>query len=440
MPATDQQRNWRALIGFSSPVFPFAGQEIAAKVFLPIYLAQATHVSVAALAGIFLIYRVWDTLNDPLIGWLSDHWPRDWRWGHRRLAPMMLGAPIALAGLCAVLLVPGRLSPWATSAALIVAALGWTLVNVPHGAWALEIGTDSASRTRVFAARQVIGLIALPLFALGPGVLEHIYGADNRRDAAILAGIMAVSLPLSLWWLARVTRGDAARAARGGAGGRARLRSLPKVFAERRSLWLLALFACLGVHAEVKDALLLFWVRDSLHLPNWGWSMVWLQAVTGLASVPLWLWVQRRLGTCHALQVSLAATALVTTGFVLVPAGALAGLIGCMVVQGLVMGASFTLLRAMLGDHAEAMAARYGVQLAGTLYSGFHLAYNLAVALTLPAVLQLVARLGFDLRAGVPLAPAGGDPLPWVIGCGGALPLVLAWALMARAGPTAPVA
>ena len=426
LPAPIRPLRWRTLLAFSAPVFPFAGQEIAFRIFLPIYLTQATHFSIRAIATIFLVFRVWETLGDPIVGWCSDHW----RHGHRRFVPMLLGTPLALVGIVAVLLAPQAFSPAGITVVLVATALGWTMVNAPHGAWSLELVPDPVQRTRVFAARQVVGLLALPLFVLGPGLLEHIYGTDSRRDAIIFAGIIAMTLPASLLWMASVIPQVPRRAASDCII--IKLAALRAAFAQRQSLFLLALFACLGVHNEVRDGLILFWVRDTLHLANWGWSILLLQAGFGAVSMPLWLKLQARFGTLQALQVSLGATAIVTLGFILVPRGSLAALLVFMMAQGVTTSAAFILIRTLLGDHFDQLVAHRGVNLAGTLYSGFHFAYNLAVALTLPAALAVLTALGFDPRAASIAAASAFDPLPWVLGCGGSLPIVVAAFLVHR--------
>lgn len=411
---------WPRLVALSAPVFPFAGEEIASKVFLPAYFSQTMHMSLGVLATIFLVFRVWDTLNDPLVGWWSDHW----RFGHRRFVPMLLGMPLALAGLLPVLICPQVFSPAGLLCALVVMALGWTLVNVPHGAWALELAPDPVLRTRVFAGRQMVGLLALPLFALGPGLLEHFYGANSRRDALVLAVIIAITLPASLAWL--WASGFPTARATGSARTKTGLATLREAFAERDSLILLGLFACLGVHQEVKDGLILFWVRTSLQLADWSWSTLLVQSLVGLVSVPFWVRLQARHGTLPALLTSLIASAIATAGFIIVPAHSVAALLGFIAVQGLFAGSAFTLTRTLLGDLLDRLAARQGASLAGTLYSGYHLAYNFAVALTLPAVLVALGALGFDPRSGHSAATATLDPVAWMMGCAGSLPLLVA--------------
>lgn len=50
----------------------------------------------AIIAGSLLtVIKVWDAINDPLIGWMSDHTQS--RWGPR--IPWMLGAALPLASL-----------------------------------------------------------------------------------------------------------------------------------------------------------------------------------------------------------------------------------------------------------------------------------------------------------------------------------------------------
>lgn len=419
--AEPSSMRWGSLIAFSSPLFAFAGEEVAFKVFLPLYLAQMARYSLASIALILLLYRVWDTLNDPLVGWLSDHW----RWGHRRFVPMLIGTPIALVSSTIILLMPHLLSPVGIATTLFFVALGWTLVNVPHGAWALEFAPDPIGRTRVFASRQLVGLCAIPLFALGPSVLDQLYGASNQRQAMILTAIMVIALPLSLLWLRLRVTHEPVRVMPPPPA--VNVRMMLAIALQRRSLYLLLLFVCLGIHAAIKDGLILFWVQYSLHLPDWGWSVILVQSFIGLLSIPIWVRLQARLGATRALRLSLGLTWLSALSVLIVPTQSVPALIGFSVASGIVFGSSFTLLRTLLGDHFDLLNARNNTNLAGTLYSGFHLAYNLALAFAASAALELLARLGFDAHATPRLAHAAFDPLVWVIGLGAALPVAIAF-------------
>jgi len=415
---------WSQLLAFSSPVFGFTGQEVAFKVFLPLYFSQIGRFSLSQIALLLLFFRVWDTLNDPMIGWLSDHW----RWGHRRFVPMLIGTPVALGGATLILLAPSALSLVGMGVALFITALGWTLVNVPHGAWALEFSANPAGRTRVFGSRQLVGSMALPLFVLGPSVMAQLYGSNSYRDAIMFDVLMIVSLPLGLIWLSAkvpLTPQKSAPAHMALSG-----KIMIAAFISRQSLFLLALFACLGISAAVKDGLILFWVQYSLDLPAWGWSVVLLQSLLNAASVPLWVRLQARLGTMRALQASLGATALAATSVFFISPHSLLGLLGYVLINGSVTGSSFMLLRALLGDYFDEVTNRFGTNLAGTLYTGFHLAYNLAVAIAAPASLEILAMSGFHTQVPNVNTPYLGSPLVWVVGLGSSLPLMIALSLL----------
>ena len=50
--------------------------------FLNAFLLDVAGLPPQWAAAIFLIVKIWDSVNDPLIGWLSDH--THTRWGRRR--------------------------------------------------------------------------------------------------------------------------------------------------------------------------------------------------------------------------------------------------------------------------------------------------------------------------------------------------------------------
>jgi glycoside/pentoside/hexuronide:cation symporter, GPH family len=419
---------WPELLAFSSPTFAFAGNEIAFGLFLPYFLSQAYGIPLTAIASMMLIYKVWDTLNDPLIGFVSDHWPFP---QHKRFAPMLWGTPLALAGTGVIFFAAHGLNVWGLVATLVIVALGWTLINVPHGAWALEFTSDPVGRTRVFAARTMVGLAALPFFSLGPSLLEHIYGADVAQEGKIVAAIVIVAQVLSLLWLRVALKADikaptATTKPTATIAGAVIWRNIRPLLMERNSLCLLGLFACLGAHMAVKGSLYFFWVRFGLGEADWGWTLILIQSVTGIAVMPLWLWAQSRLGTLKTLKASLYLSLLLSLSVLVIPPHSLTALILYGISSGAIFGVAFTLLRTLLGALLDRLKVHNPPELAGSLYSGFHLFYNLIAALALSLSLTILSHMGFDPKQAAFVTPAAANAIGIVMVWGASIPAALA--------------
>ena len=117
----------------------------------------------AFIAGSLLtVIKLWDALNDPLIGWMSDHTQS--RWGPR--LPWMLGASLPLGiSLAAMWWVPEGTVLQRTIYYVVMAILlmtAYTGVNLPYAALSTELTTDTAIRTRLNAARFTGSILCFP--------------------------------------------------------------------------------------------------------------------------------------------------------------------------------------------------------------------------------------------------------------------------------------
>ncbi len=115
----------------------------------------------AFIAGsILMVIKVWDAINDPLIGWMSDHTRT--RWGPR--LPWMIGAALPLGiSLAAMWLVPSGNTAQKTIYYLFMAVLlmtAYTSVNLPYAALSTELTEKTSIRTRLNAARFTGSILA----------------------------------------------------------------------------------------------------------------------------------------------------------------------------------------------------------------------------------------------------------------------------------------
>ncbi len=114
-------------------------------------------LSATAVAGAMAIARLWDAVNDPLVGSLSDNCRS--RFGRRR--PFLLAGAVC-AGLVFPLiwLVPESWSDGWTFAwlcgILLVYYTAYSLLSVPYESLGMELTPDYQERTNVYAVRTYV--------------------------------------------------------------------------------------------------------------------------------------------------------------------------------------------------------------------------------------------------------------------------------------------
>ncbi|HDQ45124.1 MAG TPA: MFS transporter [bacterium] len=135
-------------------------------------------IPASAAATMFLVSRIWDGVNDPLMGLIADR--TQTRWGKFRPYLLWLCLPFAIAGVLAFTVpdfgMTGKLI-WAYATFILIMML-YTAINIPYTALLGVISPDSAERTTVssvkfifaFSAGIIVSATLLPMVkAFGGG-------------------------------------------------------------------------------------------------------------------------------------------------------------------------------------------------------------------------------------------------------------------------------
>ena len=254
----------------------------------------------AFIAGSLLtVIKVWDAINDPLIGWMSDHTQS--RWGPR--IPWILGAALPLGiSLAAMWWVPEGTTLQRTFYYVVMAILlmtAYTSVNLPYAALSTELTSDTAIRTRLNAARFT-GSIVAGLSGLIVASLVLTDGADGYLRMGRITGTIAALATLACCWgLAPYAK----KAARPAKTAEPPLAQLKRIRSNPRFLMVLGLYLALWFGLQLMQVVALIWLVQVVHVPpnlsTWILLPFQLSALLGLQ---LWSLLSNRRGRLVALR------------------------------------------------------------------------------------------------------------------------------------------
>ena len=390
-------RQWLAYGLFG---LPLAMAALPVYVHVPRLYADAG-INLALLGGLLLAIRLLDAGIDPLLGWWADRTPR-------RSRLVVVALPFLAAGML-LLFNPasvGSSSPllWLT-VALIATYFGFSLASVSYQAWGAEIGRDSGERTLLTASREGFGLFGVILASLLPLLLA----ADTAAGLARLSWLFVPLLVLAAVVTVLGAAGDRQRLARVDpsrpATPPASLATLRHAFRDRRFVRLVGIFLLNGIAAALPATLVLFFVADVLAAEAMSGIFLALYFVAGVAGLPLWVLLARRIGRIRAWLVSMAVACIAFVFALSLGAGDVAAFAAVCLLTGLALGADLALPPALLADIAESPMASAG---AGGYFGWWNLIAKLNLALAAGLALPLLASLGYepggDARGGT-----GGD-------------------------------
>ncbi|PSW12324.1 MFS transporter [Photobacterium rosenbergii] len=163
--------------------------------FLLLYYTDVLGISAAAAGTLFLVARMWDGINDPMMGAFCDKMFSK-RKGEKFRPFLIKGSwPVVL---CAILVfwAPAGLTDiqkliWAY-ATYILWGMAYTFVNIPYGSLATVMTNDPEERASLAGARSVGGLIGGILPAIVMPMLLSLYADDLSKAYLYAITIMGV--------------------------------------------------------------------------------------------------------------------------------------------------------------------------------------------------------------------------------------------------------
>ena len=176
-------------------------------VFLLYFYTDVFGIPAAAVGTLFLVARIWDAINDPLMGTIADRT----RNRHGRFRPWIRWTAIPF-GLIAVLMF--TTPDLSTTGKIIYAYVTYILMgmiytanNVPYGALSAVMTSDPAERTKLNSYRFVLAMIAtLIISGLTLPMSEWLGGDDEARGYQLTMMVFATVAVLCFFVTFHTTR------------------------------------------------------------------------------------------------------------------------------------------------------------------------------------------------------------------------------------------
>lgn len=159
---------------------------VAVSSFLMFFLTDVYGLSPLATGTMLMIGRVWDGLNDPLMGFIVEGTRT--RWGKLRPYLLFCLGPVALSTTL-IFLGPDFASPslrvaWCY-ALYFLWDIAYTMSDIPYWGLSAAMTKDSGERTRLLTMTRVLTMVGMAVGAIGiPFLIGALGGATTPEAAA----------------------------------------------------------------------------------------------------------------------------------------------------------------------------------------------------------------------------------------------------------------
>jgi GPH family glycoside/pentoside/hexuronide:cation symporter len=350
-----------------------------------IFLFDVAGIGPGQVFAVLLIGRVWDFVNDPLIGHLSDCTRT--RWGRRR--PFLLFGSIPFALTFALL---WWRPPLEGQNALTVYYAGVyvlyeivaTFVYMPYFALTPELTLDYDERTSLTSYRMFFSILGSFVAFTLPMMLIVSLTRENAPRALLMGlifgGISAVGMLITFFGTRERQEFREQEQPRLLDSLRAALKNRPFVFS-------MAIYLLTWMAVKIVEATLLFFIKYVLERE--GQSSLLMAVIFGMAALalPLWEYVSRRLNKRMAYIGGIAFWAIVQIVLInLGPSTPLAVILVLAGLAGIGVSAAHVIPWSIIPDAVEWDELRTGERHEGMFYSLVVLIEKIGVAGALPLI------------------------------------------------------
>jgi GPH family glycoside/pentoside/hexuronide:cation symporter len=353
-----------------------SGAGLPIYIYAPKYYADTFGVSLTALGTLLFAMRLFDMVQDPVLGWISERLR-----GSKKIA-ITLGATVMAVSMIGLFAIAPPINPlwwFGITVTGLFTAFSFLTINF-YAQGISKAGDDPQGHVRLAAWRESGALLGVCIAAIVPTVL---IGVVADPFAAFAFGFAAVTMIAAffMWpeWKGR-TDHEPSRI------------GVILYDATARKLLILALVNATPL--AVSSTLFLFYVESKLGAAGWEGPLLVLFFLAAACSSPIWSALAKRFG---AKPVLLCAMILAVASFAytltLSPGDVIPFAVIC-VLSGATIGADLTLLPAMFAKRMAAISPN-----GGQGFGLWNLVNKFTLAFAAVVLLPLLEQSGFEAGA-----------------------------------------
>jgi GPH family glycoside/pentoside/hexuronide:cation symporter len=352
-----------------------------------------------------LVGKVWDAVNDPMVGVLSDRTTS--RWGRRY--PWMIWGAVPF-GICFILqwLIPnfgsGESRQWGlfwyyTLISILFNAF-FTVINLPYTALTPELTKDYNERTSLNSFRFA--------FSIGSSILGAIIAlivfgqfASKSQAYLVIGLVCAVFAVLPTYWCVLGTRKRVAAVANKYPDAETPVRiplasQIKIVLQNRPFLFVVGIYLCSWLSLQLTAVIIPYFVTSYMRLGDGDVSKVVL-AVQGTALAMLFVWsaVSQRVGKKATYFMGMGIWIFAQSGLFFVQPEQVGLMYVLAILSGVGVSTAYLIPWSMLPDVVELDELETGQRREGIFYSFMVFVQKICLGLAVSFALEILGRTGY---------------------------------------------
>ncbi len=365
----------------------------AVQFFLMKFFTDAALIVPALASSALLIGKIWDAINDPLFGWITDRTQS--KVGKRRVYMLFGAIPLGIS-VALLWFVPTGMSQvmtfiWIAATFLVFDTL-WTLTNVPYYALTSELTDDYDERSSLTVYRM--GL-AVPAYLVGAALTPMIVGffAVQRTGygfiGIVYGALAAIALLVSASGIRErpnvvQTKGEPNP-----------FKSFKQAFSNKAFIYLCVVYFVTNISFAFAKTLMAYFVEYQLLMKEMVSAVMGIMLVCVIISLPIWQKVAKKTdkGPAYAIGMGMGAVALALLFFL--PHKSTWLIYPIVVLAGLGFGANWVFPWAMIADVSDFDRVKSGQYRSGIYYGVWGLATKISEALALAVVGWVLTGFGY---------------------------------------------